>query len=101
MAEAIDITQTLDSLHDGHLDAILINRNQKTVTLHCETPHGSSVRIEVTGVLGFCADNLRAGNIILFAQVFTEMPARTGSRGAPCPEQSNRNRGSICSPPEQ
>jgi hypothetical protein len=67
------IAEQLSSLHDGYLDAILIDRDQETVTLQCQTLGGRSVRFKVTGVLDCCANNLRLGNIILGVAIFPDI----------------------------
>ena len=67
------LQDALDSLHDGDLVSIRVYARKKQVDLECEPINGTRVRITLTGVADFCANNMREGNIVLFAQVFDDL----------------------------
>lgn len=60
----------LDNIHDGRLKAVVVNEQDRTVRLDCVLVDGRKVWLTLSGVVDLCVNNLRVGNIILFAKVF-------------------------------
>ena len=68
----------LDSIHDGHLKSIAVSEKDRTVQLQCSLNDGREVVLTLNGVIDLCVTNMRLGNIVLFAEVFSS-PDRIGA----------------------
>lgn len=60
----------LDSLHDGRLKFVAVSESNRRVQLECSLVDGREVLLILNGVIDLCVNNMRLGNIILFAEVF-------------------------------
>jgi hypothetical protein len=60
----------LNSLHDGRLTSVAVSESDRTVQLQCSLVDGREVLLILNAVIDLSVNNMRLGNIILFAEVF-------------------------------